>query len=206
VIPRRDNAAIWGPARLLPTTASTRPWQCSETLRQDAAPPLGLRPLERRSADRQGRREQPDRGLAGLMGPRRAAPGVPLVYRPLCWHPSARNINHCGTLTRWSHVNLRSRSIDSWIAPVGCQGHHPLAERLGSLVPRPRHPENRAAQALMPPNALDELKMPRAKFSISNTAFYPGLQSLFDVSTSRSLPVSTLMPNPFSSTRPPPGP
>jgi hypothetical protein len=34
-------------------------------------------------------------------------------------------------------------------APGGSQGRHPLAERLGS--PRPRHRENRAAQALMPP-------------------------------------------------------
>ena len=30
----------------------------------------------------------------------------------------------------------------------GCQGHRPLAERLGSLVPRPRLRENRTAQAL----------------------------------------------------------
>jgi hypothetical protein len=47
-------------------------WGCGQT------PPLGLRPVGRRSADRQGR--QPDWGLAQLMRPARAAPGVPLVY------------------------------------------------------------------------------------------------------------------------------
>jgi hypothetical protein len=73
---------------------------------------------------------------------------VPLVYKPLCWHPSVCNSsNHCNTLFRWGHVNLRSRSI----ALSGCQGRHPLAGRPGSRPTRPIHRENRAAHSLMPP-------------------------------------------------------
>jgi hypothetical protein len=86
----------------------------------------------RRSADRQGRREQPDATREGRS--RRATRISAAMLAPE--RPRQQSLRHS---VQWSHVNLRSRSIDSWIAPVGCQGHHPLAERLGSLVPRPRH-------------------------------------------------------------------
>jgi hypothetical protein len=31
-------------------------------------------------------------------------------FEPLCWHPNACDSNHCGTLTRRDHVNLRPDS------------------------------------------------------------------------------------------------
>jgi hypothetical protein len=42
------------------------------------------------------------------MRPAKAAPGVPFVFSPLCWHPNVCVGNHRGSVTRWSHVNLRS--------------------------------------------------------------------------------------------------
>jgi len=54
------------------------------------------------------RRERPNWGLAQLMRPAEAAPGVPFVPLPLCRRPNVNASNHHGILTRWSHLNLRS--------------------------------------------------------------------------------------------------
>jgi hypothetical protein len=61
----------------------------------------------------------------------RAAPGVPLAYQPLCRRPSIGDNNHCGALTRWSHVNLRSGLPLRIFRPcrAACQGHHSLPNR-----------------------------------------------------------------------------
>src|SRR5271165_5469736 len=71
-------------------------------------PPRRATPRRRlRHRKTEHRRERPNWGLAQLMRPTRAAPDVLFVLKPLCWRPNACDSNHCGTLTRWDHVNLR---------------------------------------------------------------------------------------------------
>jgi hypothetical protein len=50
------------------------------------------------------RRERPNWGLALLMRPAKAAPGVPFVNSPLCQRPLPIV---AAFLTRWCHTNLR---------------------------------------------------------------------------------------------------
>ena len=84
------------------------------------------------------------------MQPARAAPAVPLVYQPLCWRPSICDNNHCGALTRWSHVNLRSGSIRGsldragWLSRPSSSGEFREWYRWKAL-------ENRTADLLIPP-------------------------------------------------------
>ena len=51
---------------------------------------------------RVGRR--PNWGLALLMRPAKAAPGVPFVNSPLCQRPNVCVSNLCGILARWFHT------------------------------------------------------------------------------------------------------
>jgi hypothetical protein len=92
--------------------------------------------------------------IGALNATRGAAPGVLFACQPLCWRPNACNSNHYGTLTRWSHVNLRS-GLGSLIFGSRWVAVKPIivSERFCNLVARPRpvHRQNRAAQALMPP-------------------------------------------------------
>ena len=81
------------------------------------------------------RRERPDWGLTQLMRPRRAAPGVPLVHQPLYWRPSVCDSNRCGTMSRWSHVNLRSGLVPSIFGSTG-RLSRPSSSRRTSWVPR----------------------------------------------------------------------
>jgi hypothetical protein len=91
------------------------------------------------------------------MQPARAAPAVPLVYQPLCWRPSICDNSHCGALTRWSHVNLRSGWPIRIFRPraTACQGHHPLAASRIRLyaarldAPRSRQWHDRRASSCM---------------------------------------------------------
>jgi hypothetical protein len=88
----------------------------------------------------------------------RAAPGVPLVYQPLCWRPSVCDSNHCGTMSRWSHVNLRSGLLPSIFGWAG-RLSRPSISRRTSWVPRtssqtPREPCGARVDATLPANKL----------------------------------------------------
>jgi hypothetical protein len=83
---------------------------------------------------------------------------VPLVYQPLCWRPSVCDSNHCGTMSRWSHVNLRSGLVPSIF---GCARRlsRPSSSRRRSWVPRtsPNPPGEPGSAGVDAALALDEL-------------------------------------------------
>jgi hypothetical protein len=54
------------------------------------------------------RRERPNWGLASLMRPAKAAPGVPFANLPLCQRPNVCDSNRGGILARWFHIFLRA--------------------------------------------------------------------------------------------------
>src|SRR5271168_4466988 len=55
------------------------------------------------------------------MRPRRAAPGVPLVYQPLCWRPSVYDSNHCGIELMHVGTDGALRVADGAVVPVVCR-------------------------------------------------------------------------------------
>jgi hypothetical protein len=115
-----------------------------------------------------GKRPSGTAGLGSYPIDARAAPGLPFVYQPLCWRPNVCDSNHCGTLSRWSHVNLRSGLVSSIF---GCTGRlsRPSSSRRTIWVPRtspqaPREPSSTRVDAALAPLPLSVVGSQQNRF------------------------------------------